>query len=120
MSFQYGVWNFGGKALDAEEFHRAEVLLAAYAQDGLACHVEPAIGMIYGPFHTSSESRRATQPYRLPSGTILIWDGRLDNGTDLVRMLRGDLNDDSPDVEIVGACYRKWGLARLDALNGDW
>ena len=120
MSVQYGVWHFDGKSVDIEEFRQAETLLAPYAHDGLSCHLGLSIRMIYGPFHTTSESRREIQPYVLPSGTVFVWDGRLDNRTDLLRILRGDLHDDSPDVEIVAACYRKWGLPRLDALIGDW
>jgi asparagine synthase (glutamine-hydrolysing) len=120
MSVQYGVWHFDGKALDPEEFRQAEVLLAPYAPDGLFSHVEPSLGMIYGSFHTTAESRGETQPYVLPSGAVLVWDGRLDNRTQLIRMLGNRCVDDLPDVEIVAACYRQWELARLDAFIGDW
>lgn len=120
MSVQYGIWHFDGEPLDPENFAEAQVLLAPYAADGMGVHAEPTIGLLYGALHTNLESRREAQPYVSPSGAVFLWDGRLDNGSDLLREL-GDSRDDLvSDVQVVAACYRRWGLARLGALVGDW
>jgi asparagine synthase (glutamine-hydrolysing) len=120
MSVQYGFWQFDGRPLDSKHLGEAKVLLAPYAPDGIRTHSESSIGLLYGAFHTTVESRRETQPYISPSGVVLLWDGRLDNGPDLIRELSESRDDYGSDVQIVAACYRRWGLARLGVLIGDW
>jgi asparagine synthase (glutamine-hydrolysing) len=120
MSVQYGIWHFDGETLDPENFVEVQVLLAPYAPDDISVHAEPTIGLLYGALHTTLESRRETQPYVSASGAIFLWDGRLDNGPALLRELGESCGDPVSEVQVVAACYRRWGLARLGALVGDW
>jgi hypothetical protein len=72
MSVQYGIWQFDGGPLDPKHLGEAQVLLAPYAPDGIRTHSESSIGLLYGAFHTTAESRHETQPYVSPSGVVLL------------------------------------------------
>src|SRR5262249_16338006 len=69
---------------------------------------------------TTKESRRETQPYLLPSGAVLTWDGRLDNRTEIIRLLSDVVTAASTDVAIVAAAYEVWGTECFEKLIGDW
>jgi len=53
-------------------------------------------------------------------GSVLVWDGRLDNRDELIHQLRDHVTIGSPDVSIVAAAYQTWGTAFLARLIGDW
>jgi asparagine synthase (glutamine-hydrolysing) len=54
------------------------------------------------------------------SGSIITWDGRLDNREQLIDRLRGDLCSASTDLSIIAAAYERWGIDCLSKLIGDW
>jgi asparagine synthase (glutamine-hydrolysing) len=120
MTLQYGIWHFDGNTVDVHDFRQAAILLSPYAPDGVSSYLEPSLGLLCGLFHTLPESRRVAQPHRLSSGEVLVWDGRLDNRTELTRSLGGRLDRDSADLEIAAAWYGRWGFAGLGDLIGDW
>lgn len=78
------------------------------------------VGILFRAFHTTKESRKETQPYVTPSGTVLCWDGRLDNREDLVRELRETVTAGSTDLAIITAAYEAWGTKCFAKLIGDW
>src|SRR5215813_582088 len=51
---------------------------------------------------------------------ILWWDGRLDNRSDLLLLLRDYLRDDSSNTALALAAYRRWGTNGFVHLIGDW
>ena len=51
---------------------------------------------------------------------LLMWHGRLDNHSDLVRQLDGSLAGPSSDGALLVAAYDRWGIAGLGRLVGDW
>ena len=61
-----------------------------------------------------------SQPHVSPSGTVITWDGRLDNRSNLVRELGLPLSSNSTDLSIVTAAYEHWGMDSLAKLTGDW
>jgi asparagine synthase (glutamine-hydrolysing) len=118
MSVLFGRWNFDGNPLELEYLEKAKSTLTPYAKDGCSAFLRNHVALLFCPFHTTLESRREIQPYPSPSGDIYLWDGRLDNGSDLVAEL--DLANDAPDVEIVAAAHAKWETDSFSKILGDW
>jgi asparagine synthase (glutamine-hydrolysing) len=120
MSVQFGRWNFGGVGLDSSHIEKASALIAPYGPDGERRYSDKDVTVLYRGFHTTAESRFEQQPQVSGAGFALTWDGRLDNRDDLVRLLKGVLGCDSPDVSIVAAAYERWGTDCFAKLVGDW
>ncbi|MBS1851397.1 MAG: hypothetical protein JST79_10825 [Acidobacteria bacterium] len=99
---------------------KARSFLAPYGPDGGGCYFDQDVAISYHAFHTTSESSRQKQPYRSPTGCIVVWDGRLDNRKDLITLLAPSVSVQSSDVEIVAAAYEKWGIYAFAKLLGDW
>ena len=51
---------------------------------------------------------------------LLMWHGRLDNRSDLVRQLGGSAAGPSSDGSLVRTTYERWGIAGLGRVIGDW
>lgn len=79
---------------------------------GLACRL----------FRIAPESVRETQPAVHSSGTVLVFDGRLDNREELLDLLKNDsaLSTDAPDSAFVLAAYDRFGEQLPERLNGDF
>jgi asparagine synthase (glutamine-hydrolysing) len=120
MSVQFGRWNFDGKPVDRSYLAKVKPVIAPYAPDDEGSYTKSNISVLYRAFHTTKESRRETQPYVMPSGMVLTWDGRLDNREDLVRESRDVLTVASTDVAIVADAYEQGGTNCFAKLIGDW
>jgi len=120
VSVQFGRWNFDGEPVDPDYLEKVKPLLAPYGSDDDGFYSKGNITILYGAFHTTKESRRETQPHITSSGTILTWDGRLDNRMDLIRRMCEVLTNGSTDVEIVAAAYEYWRSDCFGMLIGDW
>lgn len=119
MSVQFGKCNFG-KPVDPHDLEEARRMLAPYGPDGEGYLCDGNIGIVYRAFQCTQEARRETQPHVAKSGTVITWDGRLDNRRDLIERLAGELSSDSTDLEIVAGAYDRWGTSALRELIGDW
>lgn len=119
MSVQAGIWHFDGRPADQRlsELSRAT---ADFGPDGEFTHILDSIAMLYRPFHTTSESRMERQPLTFDGGTVMTWDGRLDNRQELLSQLDRPVTSYSGDVEIVGAAFAKWGTSCFNKIVGDW
>jgi asparagine synthase (glutamine-hydrolysing) len=120
VSVQFGRWNFDGRPADREYLAKAERMLAPYGPDGGGTYIKDSVGILFRAFHTTKESRSEAQPHITTSGTVLTWDGRLDNRGELISELRDILTAASTDVSIVAAAYERWGTACFAKLIGDW
>jgi asparagine synthase (glutamine-hydrolysing) len=120
MSVQFGKCNFDGKPIDPHDLEEARPVLAPYGPDSEGYICQGNFGVLYRAVHTTSESRRETQPHVSQSGAVITWDGRLDNRKDLIESLSGALSLDSTDIEIVAAAYERWGTDAFKQLIGDW
>jgi asparagine synthase (glutamine-hydrolysing) len=121
VAVQVGMWNFDGTPINRTSIEAMSGTIAHCGPDGEEIHVEPNIVMLYRPFHTTPESRRERQPYRLSGNQLITWDGRLDNREMLCVLLRNDLQDTNPtDVALVAAGFQKWGCGVFEKLIGDW
>jgi len=120
MSVQFGIWNFEGQPPAPEYIEKVSATLAPYGPDSNESYSEGGVRILYRAFHTTKESRREKQPCISPSGAVITWDGRLDNRTDLISVLRDSSTVNSTDVDIVAAAYEKWGTNCFAKLIGDW
>ena len=120
MSVQFGRWNWDGQPIDPVYFDKVRAALAPYGPDGFRFCSQAAVGILYGAFHTTKESRRESQPFVCPSGCILTWTGRLDNRSELASLLQGSSAGEAANLAIVAAAYEKWGTSCFAKLIGDW
>ncbi|MCI0724257.1 MAG: asparagine synthase-related protein [Acidobacteria bacterium] len=120
MSVQYGIWHFDGKPIDLKQVERVDATIARYGPDGSNSFSRGSLGMLYRAFHTSSESRIANQPYVSAQGNVMLWDGRLDNGRDLLKQLPASWRLGASDVAIAMTAYEWWGTGCFGKLIGDW
>src|ERR1700731_324210 len=98
MSVQFGVWNFDGTPVDRDLVAKAGRLLAAYADDSEEIYVQNGTSLLYRAFHPTAESRLEGQPVVSKQGTVIIWDGRLDNREELLRPLRREVVREPSDA----------------------
>jgi asparagine synthase (glutamine-hydrolysing) len=120
MSVQFGRWNFDGMPTTPIQLKEVRQILAPYGPDGSSSHSQDSVNILYYAFHTTRQSRREVQPYVLKSGTVITWDGRLDNRAEFIALLRDSLSQDSSDVSVVAAAYERWGTDCFAKLIGDW
>jgi len=120
MSVQFGKWSFDGKPIDPDYLEKVQRLLTPYGPDRLGSYSNKNITLIQYAFHTTKESQRERQPHVAPSGIVVLWDGRLDNRTELISGLGGAADAHSTDVEIVAAAYERWRTDCFAKLIGDW
>jgi asparagine synthase (glutamine-hydrolysing) len=120
MSVQFGKWNFAGEPLAPRQVSKIEPLLRGYGPDGTNAYSHLGVSILYGACHSTSESRGEAQPQATKSGAVVTWDGRLDNRTELVGLLREELSIGPTDAAIVRAAFERWGTACFGKLVGDW
>jgi asparagine synthase (glutamine-hydrolysing) len=70
--------------------------------------------------HFDRLSEMEQQPWRFSQGSVLTWDGRLDNRDELILRLQRDLGSERTDAAVVAAAYARWGMDTLPMLVGDW
>jgi asparagine synthase (glutamine-hydrolysing) len=97
-----------------------DATLAPYGPDSKDVYSNDGVTILYRAFHTTKESRHEAQPHVAASGSVIAWDGNLDNRAELIRELADVLPFDPSDVVIVAAAYEKWGGACFAKLIGDW
>lgn len=120
MSVQAGIWNLDGQAVNGELLAKFSEAIAEYGPDGERTYLDGSVGMLYRPFHTTSESRLEHQPHVSATGKRITWDGRLDNRDELISQLYDDIKADRTDVAIVAAAFDRWGTDAFARLTGDW
>lgn len=120
MSVQAGIWNFDGRPVDRSLLESYSKRLAKYGPDGESMFVDGAIGMLYRPFHTTSDSRLERQPHISPLGNVITWDGRLDNREELSAQLTDRPSIMMTDVDVVAAAFDRWDSACFAKFIGDW
>jgi len=120
MSAQFGRWNFDGKPPAPEYLDRVKSVLSLYGPDGSDTYADGNLMMLYCAFHTTKEAGREAQPTVTPLGSVMTWDGRLDNRAELIAQLGHGLTTGSTDIAIVADAYDRWGSKCFAKLVGDW
>jgi asparagine synthase (glutamine-hydrolysing) len=120
MSAFGGILNLDCKPIDRQMLETMSNALTCNGPDAAGQYVNGAIGMVYRAFWTNKESRQEQQPLVTDQGHVLTWDGRLDNRSELIRLLEDQRFGDASDADLVMASFRKWGIKCLSKLIGDF
>lgn len=120
MSAQAGMWNFDGEPVNGRLLERYCHLLQPLGPDGESTYVDGSVALLHRPFHTTSKSRSEKQPYVSAGGSVITWDGRLDNRDALIAELHGALEGTPTDVSIVAAAFDRWESGCFQRIVGDW
>ncbi|MGB2624000.1 MAG: asparagine synthase-related protein [Candidatus Acidiferrum sp.] len=120
MSIIFGRWNFDGEPVETGYIDKVRSTLAPYLPDESHSYSGGSVSILYDAFHTTRESRLEPQPLVTRTGSILTWDGRLDNREELLAQLKEPVSRDRADVSIVAAAYEKWETQCFAKLVGDW
>jgi asparagine synthase (glutamine-hydrolysing) len=120
MSVQFGRWNFDGEPTSSDHLEKLESVIAPYGPDGGSQYSRSGVTILYRAFHTTEDSHRALQPYVSASGSVMTWDGRLDNRPELINQLGAKISEETSDVSIAMAAYEKYGIDCLTKFVGDW
>jgi len=87
--------------------------------DGGTERISDNLGMVYRAYHTTPESHFEIQPL-VRDGSILSWDGRLDNREEIRERVGQKWDDEPTDLDLVFAAYQEWGTGCFAVLIGDW
>jgi len=117
MHIQFGLWNFDGQPVAPEHIARVKSIVNRSSTQGRGEFADAEIYLL--DLH-ENDGADADQPFRTGSGSLILWDGRLDNKIELVEALGGDLSREAADVQIVAAAYQRWGTNSFSKLVGDW
>jgi asparagine synthase (glutamine-hydrolysing) len=122
MAGIFGIWNFDGRPLERALLERMGRSLAHRGPDGDSLFMSGPAGVGCRLFRVTPESSTEAQPCVRSSGTVVVFDGRLDNRRELIAALRGqhDVSERTPDVELVAACYETAAEGFAARLEGDF
>jgi asparagine synthase (glutamine-hydrolysing) len=120
MSAQFGRWNIEAGQIDSCDLETISGLLTACAPDAASRFSADGLTVLYRAFHTTRESHSESQPIVCRSGTVLTWDGRLDNRSELLASLSMAPGDQVSDASIAAAAFERWGARCFPRFLGDW
>jgi asparagine synthase (glutamine-hydrolysing) len=120
MSGIAGIFRFDGASVDMDTMERMLAPLKQRGPHGQAVYLEERIGLGLTLLDLSPQTKWGVVSSSRPSIHLpVIFDGRLDNRSDLIVKL--DLQKNTPnDVELIFAAYEKWGEACPTYLLGDF
>ena len=116
MEAQFGEWRFDGGPHRGTESAAADLYARfGFGRDSSYRGAGTEIHCFSPPVAAPCSTR---QPVLLPSGEVLVWDGRLDNRSELA----SDLNLPSAncDNDVVSSAWLRWQDKALCRLLGDW
>jgi asparagine synthase (glutamine-hydrolysing) len=117
MSAIAGVYHRDGKVARPESLAGISSRLAWCGPDGEQFAARGPVAMAYRPFDTNRRSRSVGLPPIGSDGTVIAFDGRLDNREEVQRALPTTAAD---DVQLVLAAYLQGGLQGLAMCVGDF
>lgn len=122
MSGILGVWNLDGRPVEPGRLAQMSATLSHRGPDGEGQWLDGPVGLACQLMRVTPESRHETQPLVHPGGTVIVFDGRLDNREELLDLLKAYpwIEVASPDPVLILAAYEAWGDRFPERLNGDF
>jgi asparagine synthase (glutamine-hydrolysing) len=121
MSGIVGIWNLDGRPVAPSLLASLSASLSHRGPDGQDQWLSGSMGLACRLLKVTPESLAETQPTIGPSGTALVFDGRLDNREELLACLDdATVTAASPDPDLVLAAYERFGDRVAEHLNGDF
>lgn len=119
MNTIFGIWRPGGAPVTTQDLSSLCASLNRFSADDESLLAKGEIGMGLRAWPTDLCAYRDSQPLTDSAANVLVYDGRLDNISELQSTLDVSGDDLTPSATILAA-YRKWGLACFGRLIGDW
>jgi asparagine synthase (glutamine-hydrolysing) len=120
MSAQAGIFKFDPRdRVKEEELMGLARGIDRAGPDGGAEYFTQSLAVAYRAFYTTRESKREAQPL-VRHGSVLTWDGRLDNREEILAKLSRKYEEMPTDLELVFAAYEESGTRCFRELIGDW
>jgi len=122
MSGILGMWNLSGMPVERSLLRRMSATLSHRGPDGEYFWSDGPIGMAAQLLRVTPESQKEVQPFVAASGTVLVFDGRLDNRDELITAFRElpGVTRDCTDSLLVACAYDVYGDGFAARLNGDF
>lgn len=122
MSGIVGVWNLDGRPVEEALLSGLSAALAHRGSDGGGLWIQGPVGLACRLFRVSAEASAETRPLVHASGSVLVFDGRLDNREELLASFDPSpgVTADSPDPALILAAYQAFGDAFSERLAGDF
>ncbi|MBI4382316.1 MAG: hypothetical protein HY574_14155 [candidate division NC10 bacterium] len=122
MSGIIGIWNLDGRPVEEGVLTGMSATLAHRGPDGEELWIQGPTGLACRLLRVTPEAATETQPLVHSSGTVLVFDGRLDNREELLASLTASpsISPDSPDPALVLAAYEVFGERFPERLTGDF
>jgi asparagine synthase (glutamine-hydrolysing) len=117
MNIQFGLWNFRAGPVTPIQVSRVKSILDRLPFEG---QEEFRDSEMYFLRRYTPTDKETGQLFQNEAGSILCWDGRLDNRSDLADALGTSRLRTASDVEVVRAAYDRWGTGMFSKLIGDW
>ncbi len=117
------VINFDGEPVREELLRRMCEPVLYRGPHGITHFIDKNAGFSYLSLVSTPEAEFERQPYRDPqSGLTFLWDGRVDNRTELIAELFETSHELDPitDLEIVIRGFSKWGEELPEKIIGDF
>jgi asparagine synthase (glutamine-hydrolysing) len=121
MSGILGVFHQDRRPVDKQVVRDAIATLAHRGPDA-RMWVKGSVGLACRLLRNTPESLFETQPFVDGTGRVLVFDGRLDNRDELVKLLRetDDVSNSSSDPALVLGAYDAFGDRFAEQLSGDF
>ena len=121
MSGLAGAWNLDGAPVDRAILARMAAAVAHRGADYSGIHCSGPAGFASRVHRVTPESVAECQPVTDSAGNVVLFDGRLDNRTDLLATIgRREVIAGAPDSTLVLAAWNEWGEKFLGRLQGDF
>jgi asparagine synthase (glutamine-hydrolysing) len=112
------VWNRDGRPADAAILRSMSQTLSHRSPDGEDMLIAGAVGFAHQHLWVTLEEIGERQPLASDRGTLIVFDGRLDNREELDRLL--DLPAGTSDATCALAAYEQWHENFVERLVGDF
>jgi asparagine synthase (glutamine-hydrolysing) len=119
MSAIAGMYHRDGSPAQAESLAAISRRLVSIGPDGEQFAAHGPVAMAYRPFETRQRNRPIEALAVGSDGSLIAFDGRLDNGNDIQRTIAASNPADS-DPQLVLMAYREQGLQGLAKCLGDF
>jgi asparagine synthase (glutamine-hydrolysing) len=122
MAGIFGVCHFDDRPIDPLLIARMSTAAAQEGRDGESVCIEGSTAMGCRVLGETPTSAARQQPVRCPSGTTVVFDGRLDNRDHLIAALRdrSEVSAAMPDARLAAASYDVHGTHFARHLLGDF
>ena len=115
MATQMGRWEFDESQVLASWVEKMQPIITGNSGRVLNVFSHGSFAVLHHGAHFAEMDGSGNRP----GTTGLLWDGRLDNGSDLANEL-GLPRSSQGDVTVVAAAYQRWGDEAFRKIIGDW